>query len=204
MAVRKKDPDTGRWINLTDRELKAAVIEIKGWSSAQYQREYDKYRNRVRNYEKIVGAERGTIKANEEFYRTIKNEAGGYALTAQQQLIKSFSSTSTGSFDPLNLKAQSVAQVGLTGEAIVASKDGKAQITGYTGGVFSGLLSKSDYAAEAYQKHLARAKAQGRTLTADDINKFLGKIAKRLHTLQDRELARDRAAYSDGKQVGSF
>lgn len=43
---------------LSAREQKKATMAWTGWSSEQYQREYDRLRNRARNYERVTGADR--------------------------------------------------------------------------------------------------------------------------------------------------
>ena len=43
---------------LSAREQKKQVMEWTGWTSEEYQRQYDILRNRVRAYQKITGSER--------------------------------------------------------------------------------------------------------------------------------------------------
>ena len=39
------------------RSARADIMRWTGWDARQYKREYDKFRNRVRNYQRIVGGE---------------------------------------------------------------------------------------------------------------------------------------------------
>lgn len=48
---------------LTARQQKQQVLKWTGWTAKQYEKEYDKLRNRVRNYERANGLERGSIDA---------------------------------------------------------------------------------------------------------------------------------------------
>lgn len=50
-------------VTLTPREQKKYVLERTGWTSEKYNKEYDKLRNRVRNYERATGIPRGDINA---------------------------------------------------------------------------------------------------------------------------------------------
>lgn len=59
---------------LTAREQKRAVMEWKGWTSSQYNKEYDKLRNRARNYERAIGAKKGTINVADLLARDARNE----------------------------------------------------------------------------------------------------------------------------------
>lgn len=83
---------------LSAREIKAAVMKAKGWTSEQYQKEYDVLRNKTRNYEQITGAPRGSIKVNELLYTQTKSQQryrSSYRPSRQLQAIQAMPSTGT-------------------------------------------------------------------------------------------------------------
>lgn len=207
MAVQKRID--GKLTTLSDRQIKAEVQRLTGWTNTEYNKQYDVYRNKVRNYERTIGAEKGSIKANEEFYRTIRKESDGYPLTPQQEAIKTFTSASTSSYSKmLNLggkgaqRAEASALISLTGETVIGGVDPDGVIipAGYEGGTFSGLLSKSAKTREAWEKYV---KSRKTPITAEQANKFLSNQAKALHKRQARELERNRALYGNGRTVGT-
>ena len=52
---------------MSAKEIKSYVMKANDWTTARYNKEYDKLRNRVRAYEKATGRE-GKIKVNELLY----------------------------------------------------------------------------------------------------------------------------------------
>lgn len=74
---------------LSPKEQKAKVLEWTGWTSKEYRREYDKLRNRTRNYERGGGMERGSI-----------NVADLLAREARRQY---YAARGVGSSTPTNL-----------------------------------------------------------------------------------------------------
>ena len=83
---------------LSAREIKAAVMKAKGWTSERYQKEYDVLRNKTRNYERITGIESGSIKVNELLYTQTKSQqryGSAYRPSRQLQAIQATPSTGT-------------------------------------------------------------------------------------------------------------
>ena len=56
---------------MSAKEIKSYVMKANDWTTAQYNKEYDKLRNRVRAYEKATGREE-KIKVNELLYTTTR------------------------------------------------------------------------------------------------------------------------------------
>lgn len=82
---------------LTKREIKAAVMKAKGWTSAEYKKEYDILRNKTRNYEQITGLTSGSIKVNELLYTQAKAEQRyGAAYRPSRQMLAIQATPSTG------------------------------------------------------------------------------------------------------------
>lgn len=84
---------------LSARERKAQTMEWTGWSSEQYQREYDRLRNRARNYERVTGAARidvADVLAREARRRYYTERGADIQPTALYRAIMSAPSSSTG------------------------------------------------------------------------------------------------------------
>lgn len=58
---------------LTARQQAELVRKWTGWSAKEYQKEYDKLRNKTRNYERINGFERGSINVADLLARNARN-----------------------------------------------------------------------------------------------------------------------------------
>ena len=86
---------------LTAREIKASVMAARGWTSEQYQKQYDILRNKTRNYEKLTGQPAGSIKVNELLYTQTKAQkryGANYRPSKQLEAIQATPSASTGKF----------------------------------------------------------------------------------------------------------
>ena len=84
---------------LSAREQKAQTMAWTGWSSDQYQREYDRLRNRARNYERVTGAARidvADVLAREARRRYYAERGADIQPTALYRAIMSAPSSSTG------------------------------------------------------------------------------------------------------------
>ena len=75
--------------------LKQRTMKLTGWTSEQYNKEYDKLRNRTRAYEKAVGSTRKRDVAQVLFY-TKKAEKTGSRLSTERKAILSTPSISSG------------------------------------------------------------------------------------------------------------
>lgn len=87
---------------LTARDVKAYVMKERGWTSEQYNREYDKLRNRLRAYEAFqsqsgVEVERQSPASLLYFEsRARRREGAEYQPSLELQRVKSFPSVSSG------------------------------------------------------------------------------------------------------------
>lgn len=66
MAIKSKGK------TLTARQQAAKVREWAGWTREQYQKEYDKLRNRVRAYEKATGTPKGKLNVADILARDVR------------------------------------------------------------------------------------------------------------------------------------
>lgn len=86
---------------LSAREIKSEIMRLRGWSAEEYNREYDKLRNRVRNYETATGQARGSIKVNELLYTTTRARGkygAGYAPKRLAEAVMLTPSTAPAAF----------------------------------------------------------------------------------------------------------
>jgi hypothetical protein len=83
---------------LTNKQIKAEIMSARGWTSEQYTKEYDKFRNRYKNYERVTG-DKINRPVNELLFLKTKSETGRGASYRPSQLIQAIEatpSTSTG------------------------------------------------------------------------------------------------------------
>lgn len=102
MAKQIYQTRNGVRVALTAREVKAYVMKERGWTSEQYNKEYDKLRNRLRAYEEFQrqsGVEVETQSPASLLYfesRARQREGAEYQPTLELQRVKSFQSVSSG------------------------------------------------------------------------------------------------------------
>ena len=102
MAKQIYQTRNGIRVALTAREVKSYVMKERGWTSEQYNKEYDKLRNRLRAYEAFQrqsGVEVETQSPASLLYfesRARKREGAEYQPTLELQRVKSFPSVSSG------------------------------------------------------------------------------------------------------------
>lgn len=87
---------------LTNRERAAEIRRLTGWTKEEYNRRYDVFRNRARNYEAAIGAERGSINVGDLLYRDVRRRAMAqrygeqYRPSALYEAVSSAPASSTG------------------------------------------------------------------------------------------------------------
>ena len=83
---------------LSAREIKKRTMAATGWTSEQYQKQYDILRNKTRNYERATGS-KTQIKVNELLYQQThaqKRYGAGYKPSRLVRAIMATPSASTG------------------------------------------------------------------------------------------------------------
>lgn len=163
---------------LTASEVKSFIMQQRGWTSAEYQKEYDKLRNRVRNFESYQRAQGISVpKQNVSaiLYReakAMKTYGARYTPSQEIERLRSFTSVSTGRF-----KA-----------ADVSARLAHSQRT-YVEARFAGLMSANSAAHEIYERLKNKpAKAE----------KALAEFASRIHAKPSGE-----GAIPSGYAIGS-
>lgn len=102
MAKQIYQTRNGVRVALTAREVKAFVMKERGWTSEQYNKEYDKLRNRLRAYEAFQRQSGVTVETQSPaslLYfesRARKREGSEYQPSLERQRIQSFPSISSG------------------------------------------------------------------------------------------------------------
>ena len=75
-------------IKMEKKNYKQEILRLTGWTPERYDKEYDKYRLRVRQFERETGNKKINVAAS--FYYTKRDEARGKALSPQKQAILLF------------------------------------------------------------------------------------------------------------------
>lgn len=75
--------------------LKQRTMKLTGWTSEQYNKEYDKLRNRTRAYERAIGSSQKR-NVSQILYYTQKAQKTGSRISTERQAIMSTPSISTG------------------------------------------------------------------------------------------------------------
>lgn len=122
---------------LTPKEQKAKVMQWTGWSTEQYNKEYDKLRNRTRAFERATGKPKGEINvadllakdARSRYYARYYGEQ--YTPTNLYQAVAATPSISSGK----QLTQRTTERVMETAKARLTSQ-------------FHGLLNNSKYAQD--------------------------------------------------------
>lgn len=230
MAIIRTDLETGEILQMTDREIKAEVQNITGWTTSQYQKEYDKFRNRLRNYEATIGA-KTPKRPNEEFLRILRKQSSGRELTAEQNAYLKQTSAGTRIYNSQVAAGKvSRTQTRIANAALLGVKQFEqriltdADIMSFTGGKFSNMVQASPTIKNELKNWLNEVvstetiKVKGETLTKPiyryetaqpkDINDFLSKQAKDLHRWQKNTYNSNKSYYGGGggglrRRVGS-
>ena len=154
-------------VRLTPREQKAKVLGWTGWSKKEYERQYDRLRNRVRNFERANGLEKGSINAanllarhaREEYFA--KRQGREVNNTTLWTAVNETTSASTGA----KLSARTTAKIQTAG---LASLDAR----------FAGIREKSMF-AEEIQAELEALKKNGE-YTFANVQAVYDKYARKL------------------------
>ena len=167
MAKQIYQTRNGIRVALTAREVKSYVMKERGWTSEQYNKEYDKLRNRLRAYEAFQrqsGVEVETQSPASLLYfesRARKREGAEYQPSLERQRIQSFPSVSSGKALKRTLERR--------------SETFARRYRDITDRVFAGLIEANPTASEIAQKVKDPVKRE----------EALKALAKKLHAKQD-------------------
>ena len=127
---------------LTSREVKQFIMKQNNWTSQEYQKKYDIFKNKLRAFENYERAHGATIKRQrpvELLYKqakSMKREGANYQPSIKMQRIQSFTSVSSGVAGQRALQGRIYQQR-------------RAQLyTSATNKQFEGLINKNEKARE--------------------------------------------------------
>lgn len=92
----------GERVELTAKQVKAEIMKIRGWTSEQYTKEYDKIRNRIRSYEGFQRLKGDTVtpQSPQQFLytesRSMQRYGTNYRPSARVKAIRGSTSISSG------------------------------------------------------------------------------------------------------------
>ena len=92
----------GQRVKMTNREVKSYIMKINGWTTEQYNKQYDILRNKVRSYEAYERASGRTTQTQSvqsllfKEAKAKKRMGAEYTPSIKMQRIKSFTSVSSG------------------------------------------------------------------------------------------------------------
>ena len=182
----------GETVELSASQVKAEVMQIRGWTARQYEKEYDKIRNRIRAYEGFERSmgEKVTPESPAAFLykesRAMQRHGAAYVPSARSAAIRQTTSISSGK----------ALETLLTGKTKAAKKARGAFYRRAAQGVerFSGLIAKNPTAARMAKE----IKNPAKLLSA------LKAFAEKMHIkIDETGRAQDSAAIPFGMSFGS-
>lgn len=201
MAIYNTDLETGEITRLSNAQIKEKIQDMTGWSTKQYQKEYDKLRNKLRNYEATIGQKKpGAV--NEELFKIIMGQQTT-GLTQRQQAILDYSSASTALFretaqsNRISDRLQNIAIDSLVDgsfrELINQSETTRREFEKWKNKV----VAKETIVTPSGKKVIRKVTRAESGVTAKEVNEFLSGQAKDLHKRQKREYKNNKAYYDE-------
>ena len=92
----------GKKIEMTSKEVKAYIMKVNGWTSEQYNKQYDIMRNKVRAYEAYERSNKRQVKTQSvqgllfKEAKEKKRYGSDYQPSIKMQRLRSFTSVSSG------------------------------------------------------------------------------------------------------------
>lgn len=175
--------------SLSKKEIKARTLAATGWTTEQYNKEYDKLRNRVRSYEKLQGTHVQPV--NELLYlreRSKKKYGGAYRPSALLESIEAAPSVSSGT----------------SAEKLRASNAVGRQVD-VLERQFAGFAKKSKAAAELLREARETIKSGGK-VDVGGLRRRLtmeAESVKRYQKDQEKQKGLPRGSYKGGYDSGS-
>ena len=182
----------GETVELSASQVKAEVMQIRGWTARQYEKEYDKIRNRIRAYEGFerLKGEKVTPESPAAFLykesRAMQRHGADYTSSPRTAAIRQTTSISSGKALETLLKGKTKAARKARGAFYRQSAKGVER--------FAGLIEKNPTAARMAQE----IKDPAKLLSA------LKSFANEMHIKIDASgRAQDSAAIPFGMSFGS-
>ena len=193
MAIYKKIKGTNEVVKLSNKQIKAEIMKVHGWTSEEYQRHYDIFKNKLRNYEsykRAHGVDVVTQSPQELLYKQAKamqRDKGSYKPTMEMQRIMNFTSQSMSK----SKQQEQLYKKGITPQSYVnVSK----KYERYTNERFKGLVESNE---------IARKLSEG---ISDPVKReqALAEFANSMHAVIDkRGVVSSKTGFNVGVSVGS-
>lgn len=189
---------------MTAREIKKRVMSATGWTSEQYQKQYDILRNKTRNYERATGS-KTQIKVNELLYQQTHAQKKYGAAYKPSRLVRAIMATPSASTGTVRRKGVSRATeerlereiLGEFGEFVKKSTEGRRIVelykdakSGRLDAKIARLQEEYDEAIESGEFDLAEQlkdeirELRGAPRNIADLKRQLGSAAKSLREYQ--------------------
>ena len=90
----------GKQVTMTNREVKAYIMKANGWTSDQYRKQYDIFKNKLRAYESYKQAQGGQVKQQSvvsvmfKEAKAMRQYGANYTPSRKMEQIKGFSAYS--------------------------------------------------------------------------------------------------------------
>lgn len=181
----------GERVELTARQVKAEIMSIRGWTSEEYQREYDKLRNKLRAYEAF---EKSRLPQGEQF----KSESPANFLYREAKSMQRYGESYRPSARTANIRSAPSISSGKALTNLITSEANKMARNNY----LRNYSRATAYSYENFIKNVPQA-AEIVEKIKDPIKQrqALAALADKLHAREDDE--RRIAANSEVPFVGS-
>ena len=170
-----KKSKTGDLVKVSAKEVKAFIMQAHGWTSEEYTKKRDIFKNRLRAFESFQRAQGKEVKSQnvvELLYKqakAMKYYGKEYQKSDQIKRIESFSAVS------------------ITKGRQQANRQGKAfntinnQQLEYVNERFKGLISKNEGAKRIVQSFYEKAQKDGKPVNATKLEEALSDYADSIH-----------------------
>lgn len=180
---------------LSNREVKAYIMKVNGWTSQQYDKQYDIFKNKLRAYENYERMHTGSTTRQspaQVLYkeaRSKEREGADYSPSIKMQRIRRFTSVSSGK----------AGQKALLGKRYQARRN--AIYEEATNMQFSGFLAKNQKAQELASQIKDPVKRE--KFLADYANKVHERIAEKVKEAKSQKDGTAVTAPFSGEVYGS-
>lgn len=191
MAIYKKVK--GVDVKLSNKEIKATIMKANNWTAEQYQKHYDIFKNKLRNFEAFERARGVEVKKQspqEILYKQAKammSKGDKYQKSLQMQRIESFTSQSISKSKQMEQDYKK----GIRTKAVLRQESRYAL---YTSERFKRLIETNEKAREIAEKVKDPVK----------LEKALTEFANQMHAVIDKQgKATGESPFVTGAVVGS-
>ena len=178
----------GQRVAMTNKEVKSYIMKVNGWTTDQYNKQYDILRNKLRayeSYEKASGRKVSTQSTRDLLFKEAKTKqrmGANYTPSIKMQRIKQFTSVSSGK----------AGQRALQGKVYMERRTRTYNDATYK--QFKGLINNNAQARTIYQSIKDPVKRE----------QALADFANKLHVkINEAEEVEEASAIPFGETIGS-